>query len=142
MKEIYLCSTLKAEWNRTFNPNLCEALEKAGFSIYLPQRDTNQSGAGPEILAQNMKAMKNAKLLIGIAKNASPNFGAEVGYFFGCGKPVLILAESFQEIPLMTTGMVTDIVILKSLGDVSLYSAQLSRVLAKILQGGSPATQA
>ena len=40
MKDIFITSTLKSEWNVGFNPKLCQALEKSGLSCHLPQRDT------------------------------------------------------------------------------------------------------
>jgi nucleoside 2-deoxyribosyltransferase len=133
---VYLCSTLKFEWNRAFNPRLTQALEARGLSVYLPQRDTNQGGGAETIFKENFAAMRNATILLAVAKNASPNWGAEVGYCAGLGKIVVVLAEIAQDIPLMTTGMATESIFSESLNDIEAYADALAGTLRRLMVAG------
>jgi hypothetical protein len=82
MKKIYIDSTLKHDWNRNFNPQLCSALESKGLTCYLPQRDTDQM-ARDQVFISNKNGMDGAEFLLAVASNESPNWGVEVGYAYG-----------------------------------------------------------
>ena len=53
-KNIYITSTLKSEWNLTFNSLLCDKLEEIGIACHLPQRDTKQDGTDLDKFSQNI----------------------------------------------------------------------------------------
>ena len=106
MKPLYLCSTLKADWNREFNLQLGAKLERAGIGCYLPQRDTRQTASAEEIWTQNTSAIRSSKLLLAVAKNVSLNWGVEVGLAYGLAIPVIALTDNPSEIPLMAAPMV------------------------------------
>lgn len=129
MKDIYLTSTFTNPWNVAFNPVIGAALEKAGFSCYLPHRDTDQNG-GPEVVfAGDMAGMADARCIVAVAKNESPNWGAEVGWFHASGKPIIALAETDHAIPLICNGMVTEVVSADTLDDIGVYVEKLSVVI-------------
>ncbi|MFH1017686.1 MAG: cupin domain-containing protein [Pseudomonadota bacterium] len=102
---VYLISTLKTDWNLTFNPRLCAAIEKRGFRVYLPQRDTDQRGTANEIFQRNISAIVDSHAVLFVGRNETHNCCAEAGFAFGLGKPVLALCEADHEIPVMTRGM-------------------------------------
>lgn len=113
MKAIYLCSTLKSDWNRKFNAKLCKKLERARIKCYLPQRDTRQTDPSAGIWRQNTTAIRSSAVLLAVAKNASVNWGVEVGYAYGIKKPIIALTESLEEIPVMASCMITEYFFLK-----------------------------
>lgn len=59
MKDIFITSTLKSEWNRTFNLRLCQKIEEKGVKCHLPQRDTKQDGSDLNKFNQNIEGIKN-----------------------------------------------------------------------------------
>lgn len=132
MKNIYVCSTLKNKWNLNYNQALANALLSQDIQVYLPQRDTDQSASRGEILSQNMAAMGRSTLMIAVGKNASPNWGAEVGFFYGSGKRVIILAETADEVPLMSQGMNHGLILVPSLEDLESYLGELIAKLADL----------
>jgi nucleoside 2-deoxyribosyltransferase len=124
MKEIYIDSTLKHDWNRNFNPQLCSALESKGLACYLPQRDTDQT-ARDQVFISNKNGMDSAEFLLAVASNESPNWGVEVGYAYGQGKKVIILCAKGHEIPLMGKQMAYKIVEIEDLDDIQTYIDEL-----------------
>lgn len=124
MKKIYIDSTLKHDWNRNFNPQLCSALESKGLTCYLPQRDTDQM-ARDQVFISNKNGMDGAEFLLAVASNESPNWGVEVGYAYGQGKKVVILCAKGHEIPLMGKQMAYKIVEIEDLDDIQSYIDEL-----------------
>jgi nucleoside 2-deoxyribosyltransferase len=129
MKDIYLTSTFTNPWNVAFNPLIGEALEVAGFSCYLPHRDTDQKGGPAVVFAGDMAGMAHARCIVAVAKNESPNWGAEVGWFHASGKPIIALAETDHAIPLICNGMVTEVVRAENLDDITSYADRLKAVI-------------
>lgn len=130
MKDIYIISTIHHEWNLKFNSDLCEALEIHGISVYLPQRDTNQKAKPAAKFAQNAKAMKSSRVIVAVAENETPNWGAEVGYCHGLGKRVIAIANKDHFIPLMASGMIDTIIRAKDLENLD-YIEKLINALKK-----------
>lgn len=129
-KEIFITSTLKLQWNKDFNPILCRKLEERDVSCYLPQRDTEQDGSSESIYRQNICGIDDAGKVLAIGKNESVNWGVEVGYAFGTGKVVVLLAEKEHEIPKMATGMFSDVLRVESLDDIDGYIEKLVEIIA------------
>jgi nucleoside 2-deoxyribosyltransferase len=133
MKDIYLTSTFTNQWNVAFNPVIGEALEKKGFTCYLPHRDTNQQAPLEEKFESNMVAMRNASIILAIAMNESPNFGAEVGYMHGIGRPIIALTSNEHAIPLMCDKMMQAVIRVENLDDVESYIDTLAEKLRAVL---------
>ncbi|MCL5411325.1 MAG: nucleoside 2-deoxyribosyltransferase [Patescibacteria group bacterium] len=129
MKDIFLTSTLHHPWNVDFNPKLCQALESKGFSCYFPERDTNQKGKAEEIFNQNTNGIKNAKKILVVAMNESPNWGAEVGFAFSLRKEVIGLTSKEHEIPIMASGLISKTLRVESLDNFENYLEDLISVL-------------
>ena len=125
MKDLFITSTLHADWNVSFNPKLCEALEKRGINCHLPQRDTNQHGTKEDIFLQNINGIKNSKKVLGVALNESVNWGGEIGFAFGINKKIIALKTKNHEIPLMLRYMVSDYLEVDDIDDIESYIDQL-----------------
>jgi nucleoside 2-deoxyribosyltransferase len=127
MKNIYLTSTFTNEWNVNFNPIIGDALEKNGITCYLPHRDTNQKEENKlEIFKQDINGIDNSSIILAIAQNESPNWGAELGYAYGIKKPILILTNKEHETPLICKGMATEIFQVEDLDNIEEYIGLLS----------------
>lgn len=126
MKNIYLTSTLKSEWNKEFNLNLCKALENADVSVHLPQRDTKQDGTEYDKYEQNIAGMNNSTKILAVGENESINWGLEVGYAFGLKKDIILLIKKDHFIPVMSRGMYTKIIEVEDFEDIITYISALS----------------
>ena len=134
MKNIYLTSTFTNEWNVGFNPKIGDALEKRGITCYLPHRDTNQKEENKlEIFKQDIKGIDNSSIIIAIAMNESPNWGAELGYAYGIKKPILVLTNKEHNIPLICEGMATEIIRVEDMDNIEEYIELLSGKIKNIL---------
>lgn len=129
MKDVYITSTLKLEWNRNFNPQLCQKLEEKGVNCHLPQRDTKQDGSELDKYNQNIEGIKQSKKVLAIGANESINWGIETGYAFGSGKKVILLTTDDHQIPVMSLGMYENIIKVKNLDDFSEYIDTLAKII-------------
>ncbi|PIN74156.1 hypothetical protein COV20_00900 [Candidatus Woesearchaeota archaeon CG10_big_fil_rev_8_21_14_0_10_45_16] len=129
MKDVFITSTLHNDWNVSFNPKLCEELERRGISCHLPQRDTNQNGESNEKFSQNINGINNSKKILGVALNVSPNWGGEVGFSYGSNKPIILLAEDTTEIPLMLEHMSDRIIRVENINNIEDYINQLISII-------------
>ncbi|NQV00490.1 MAG: hypothetical protein HQ538_07155 [Parcubacteria group bacterium] len=121
MKDIFLCSTFTSDWNLSFNPKLCDALEKRSITCYSPKRDTNQEGTPQGKFEQNTEAIKNAKVLLYISIHETPNGGGEVGFAYGIGKKIIVLTKKRHKTPLMLKGMVDTTLEVDDLDNIENY---------------------
>lgn len=129
MKDVFITSTLQSDWNIKFNLKICKALEKRGISCYLPQRDTNQDGNTDEKFNQNIEGIKNAKNLLVIALNETPNWGAEIGFARGINKKIFALTSEDHNIPLMTSGMINKVLRVGNLAAIESYIDKLISII-------------
>src|SRR3989339_514657 len=104
MKDVFITSTLKSEWNRNFNPQLCRKLEEKGVNCHLPQRDTKQDGSELDKYNQNIQGIKNSK-------------------------KVIYLTTDDHSIPVMSLGMYENIIKVKSLDNFNEYIDNLVKVI-------------
>lgn len=125
MDNLFITSTLHSDWNLSFNPKLCKALEDKGVICHLPQRDTEQTGSKENIFKQNIEGIKNSKKVLCIALNESTNWGAEVGFAYGINKNIIALKTKDHEIPLMLRYMIGDVVEVDDLDDIEGYIDEL-----------------
>ena len=131
MKDVFITSTLKSEWNKSFNPLLCQKLEENNILCHLPQRDTNQDGSYSEKYTQNIDGINNSKRVLSIGINESVNWGLETGYSFGIGKKVILLTDKDHFIPVMSLGMFYKIIKVTNFDDFSSYLDDLIEALTK-----------
>lgn len=129
MKDVYITSTLKSEWNRNFNPQLCQKLEEKGVNCHLPQRDTKQDGSELDKYNQNIEGIKQSKKVLAIGANESINWGIETGYAFGSGRNVILLTTDDHQIPVMSLGMYENIIKVKNLDDFREYIDTLAKII-------------
>ena len=133
MKDLYLTSTFKNAWNLEFNPKISNALSTKGFDCHFPKKVEKEEEYMPAFLA-DIEGIKISKCLFAIAENETPNWGAEVGYAYALGKPVIALAKNGHEIPLVCNGMVTEIVQVADLNKIEDYIDHLADVLNKYIK--------
>lgn len=125
MEALYITSTLHTDWNIQFNVKLSNAFEKNNIKCYLPQRDTEQHQGSEVIFTQNTKAIQESKYFLGVAKNFTPNFAAEIGYAYGLGKKIILLTDEDEDIPMIVKSMSANIIEVKHLDNVDDYIDKL-----------------
>ncbi len=131
MKKLFITSTLHSEWNFSFNPKLCDALEKEGIKCHLPQRDTDQKGSREGVFQQNIDGIKNSEKVLCIALNESVNWGGEVGFAHGINKKIIALKDKNHEIPLMLRYMIDDVVEVDDINNIEKYVNKLIEKIKK-----------
>ena len=116
MKTIYICSRLK---NRVLNRRITQFLESNEFAVHLPERDTPQSDPD-EIFTGNLNAIRTCDVLLAVLKGGGLDFGFEVGYAFGLGKPILGFLEdaSYRDDPMLAGAISKTVSSIEELGDV------------------------
>ena len=128
MKDIFLCSTFTTKWNIDYNSKILEALENHDILCYAPYRDTNQQGTE---FQQNIEGIKNAKKLIYVSLNETPNGGGEVGFAYGINKPIVVLTTKGHKSPLMLKGMFTEVLEIDDLDNIDTYIDRLVEIIKK-----------
>ena len=133
MADVFITSTLKSEWNLAYAPRLCKELETRGITCHLPQRDTNQAGNAESKCRENLTAVKNAKILIGVLVNATINSGLEFGYAHGIERPIVFLTDETHSVPVMAETMYSEVIKVKSLDDISSYIENLCACIKRLM---------
>ncbi len=135
MKDIYLTSTFTNQWNVEFNHKIGDTLEKKGVLCYLPHRDTDQvNGTRIEKFTQDIEGINISSIILAIASNESPNWGAELGYAYGIKKPILAISDKNHAIPLICNGMVTDVLEVNDINIIDEYIDLLIERIRKIIK--------
>lgn len=129
--DVFISSTLQKPWNVKFNLHLCELLESKQIQCFLPQRDVRPEN-NTAIFEQNIKGIKNSKVVLSITPHSSVSLGLEAGYAYGIGKPILVLKSSKHKVPSMLDGMDVNIFRVKSLNEVYAKTEELILVLKKL----------
>jgi len=129
MKDAFITSTHRHEWNRHYNPRLCRALERRGLAVYLPMRDTNQKAPYDKICKSNLAGIRNSNIVIAVAENESVNWGLEVGYAYGLDKRVITLAKEGHQLPVMCLEMSWRELYFKNLDDIKKYIDTLADLI-------------
>ncbi|MFA6098254.1 MAG: nucleoside 2-deoxyribosyltransferase domain-containing protein [Patescibacteria group bacterium] len=127
--KLFLTSTLHNDWNLKFNPKLTAALESRGFTVHMPQRDTDQRAPEAERVRQNMEAVKKADACVIVLENQSMNLAAETGYAYGTGRPTIALVKKGEFIHWMLRGMLNVIIEVEDIADIDAYIGQLEKAL-------------
>ncbi len=134
MRNIYLTSTFRHQWNRDFNPLIGEALTSVGFSCHLPTIFDPAKETAGAIFKRDIDGINDSEIILAIAENESPNWGGEVGYAYGIKKPIVALADKNHQIPLILHGMIAEVVCVDNLNDINSYIDNLSAVIKKYLR--------
>lgn len=121
MNDLYLTSTFTNPWNVEFNSKIGDFLEKNKMKCYLPHRDTNQSGNKDTIFTGDIGGIDNSNLILAIAMNESPNFGAEVGYAYAKNTPIIALTTKNHHIPLICEKMCVEIIQVDDIDNIQEY---------------------
>jgi nucleoside 2-deoxyribosyltransferase len=95
---IYLAGPLFNVAEQSFNRNLADTLEQAGYSVFLPQAGEQQTASSEDIYKCNMQALKDAALVVANMDGPDPDSGTcfECGYSVGTGKPVIVFRTDFR----------------------------------------------
>ncbi|MCX9012600.1 MAG: nucleoside 2-deoxyribosyltransferase [Candidatus Methanoperedens sp.] len=102
MKNIYLAASLFSEAECEFNHKLRDEIKREGFSVFLPQEDSNnikdKKNRQKIIFDKNLDAIENSDILVAVLDGADVDSGTawEIGYAYAKGKPVLGLRTDFR----------------------------------------------
>lgn len=104
-KTIYLAAPLFSEAEQEFNRKLRDQITERGFSVFLPQEDSNDTTdmrhkeKQSYIFQQNLDAIDNSDIIVAILDGGSDvdsGTAWELGYAFANKKPVLALKTDFR----------------------------------------------
>jgi nucleoside 2-deoxyribosyltransferase len=105
----YFAGPMDEEYKRR-NEKLVSKLEKLGFKIYLPQRDTNQGYSARRIFMLNMSALKRSDAVIVVLSNTRGVY-LETGYAKALGKTLIgFMVEETKELGPITRNFFNHIV--------------------------------
>lgn len=136
MRDIFITSTFRNEWNKDFNLKLVNLLESSGFTVFLPQRDSAQRGNGRETFAQDMAGVDSCNMIVAIgSKTQTANWGFEIGYAYKSGKPVIVLTDHEHPIELLPQNAAVQVIEVENLDNTSEY---IERLIAAIRQSFLP----
>lgn len=105
IKTIYLAAPLFSEAEQEFNRKLRDQITERGFSVFLPQEDSNDTTdmrheeKQSYIFQQNLDAIDNSDIIVAILDGGSDvdsGTAWELGYAFANKKPVLALKTDFR----------------------------------------------
>ncbi|CAG0963550.1 MAG: Nucleoside 2-deoxyribosyltransferase [Candidatus Methanoperedens nitroreducens] len=102
MKTVYLAAPLFSEAECDFNRKLRDELISAGFTVFLPQEDSNNVKDMLDrqkiIFSKNLKGIENSDIIIAVIDGADVDSGTawEIGFAFAKAKPVLGLRTDFR----------------------------------------------
>ena len=140
MIKVYLASSLK---NYTINHRITRILESKGISCFLPQRDALEStlkntSNNNHVLAgrvkeANVTGIKNANIVLIIARNLGSDTAWECGFATALGKRTILLKTQHDTIEdvYMLYNSVDKIIEIRSFS-----TKELVKVLAQIVEKG------
>ena len=97
--KLYFAGPLFTTPERTWNAEVVAALRAGGHEIFLPQeQEPGKDAAG--IFATDVGGIDWADGLVAIMDGADPDSGTcwEVGYAYGCKKPVVLVRTDFRDL--------------------------------------------
>lgn len=134
--KVFLTSTLHHPLNLALNPRIASMLEARGFSVYLPQRDTDQSSDKTKI-AQNLNAIRASDASLVIIDHGTHNLAAEAGFAKGLGHMTIGVVTKGTDVPIMLRGVLDHLLEVESLSDVPAYMDTVMRHLSTPRTNGS-----
>jgi nucleoside 2-deoxyribosyltransferase/predicted secreted protein len=100
---VYLAAPLFSEPERAYNLLVAGELRNNFFDVYLPQEagddsDTRNKEEQVRIFSENLRALKNADIIVAIIDGADADSGTawEMGYAYALGKQVIALRTDFR----------------------------------------------
>jgi nucleoside 2-deoxyribosyltransferase/predicted secreted protein len=100
---VYLAAPLFSEPERAYNLSIAGQLRNNFFDVFLPQEAGDDSDARNKeeqvrIFSENLRALKNADIIIAIIDGADADSGTawEMGYAYAQGKQVIALRTDFR----------------------------------------------
>jgi nucleoside 2-deoxyribosyltransferase len=100
---VYLAAPLFSEPERAYNLSITGHLKNNFFDVYLPQEagddtDTRNKEEQVRIFSENLRALKNADIIVAIIDGADADSGTawEMGYAYAHGKQVIALRTDFR----------------------------------------------
>lgn len=102
MRTVYLAAPLFSQAELDFNRRLRDEIKSAGFSVFLPQEDSNNIKDGKNrqaiIFNKNVGAIENSDIIVAVIDGTDVDSGTawEIGYAWALGKPVLGLRTDFR----------------------------------------------
>ena len=133
MKDIYLTSTFSNQWNIEFNPKIGEAITQNGITCNLPRKNINFERTNKEVFDQDIEGIKDSSIILAIAINETPNWGAEIGYAYGINKPILVLTDKNHQLPVICEGMITKTIRVENLDSIQEYIDSLVMEIKKLI---------
>ncbi len=133
MKDIFITSTFRNDWNRAFNTRLAEMFEAQGLAVFLPQRNSEQVGNRRETFLQDVAGIDQCKMIVAVgSKTQTANWGFEIGYAYQ-KKPIMVITDQEHPVELMPEGAVNRIMVVKDLENTSEYFEELALNIKKYL---------
>ena len=102
MRKVYLAAPLFSEGECVFNRLLRDEIKKTGFTVFLPQEDSNNKidtkNRQEIIFKKNMTALEDSDIIVAVIDGADIDSGTawEIGYAFSRGKSILGLRTDFR----------------------------------------------
>lgn len=128
--DLYFCATFRTEQSKALNLQLEARFKAEGYSCFLPQRDSDQSGDRKRTFLEDVAGIDRSRMVVAIgAYLQSANWGFELGYCYAKKKPVVVLTSADCPLDLMTEGSVQNMVIAQDIEDVDSYYAELIGIL-------------
>jgi nucleoside 2-deoxyribosyltransferase/predicted secreted protein len=100
---VYLAAPLFSEPERAYNLSVAGQLRDNFFDVFLPQEagddsDTRNKEEQVRIFSENLRALKNADIIVAIIDGADADSGTawEMGYAYALGKQVIALRTDFR----------------------------------------------
>ena len=101
---VYLAGPLFSEAEREFNQRLKALLAREGYSVFLPQEDSNEKihthnqREKKKIFKENLHAIKECDLVVAVLDGADVDSGTawEIGYAHAIQKPVIGIKTDFR----------------------------------------------
>lgn len=132
--DVFVTSTFRNDWNREFNVALCAALEGQGFAVFLPQRDSQQTGNRARTFAEDVEGLRQSRCVVAIGtRMQSANWGFEIGMAYALNKPVLILTDTEHPPELMTEGAMSKLIVPASIEAIDSYLDELVAAIRSML---------
>ena len=103
-KKVYIAGPLFSEAELDFNKNLKEAVAKKGFTVYLPQENSEDTAHMRHehkqnyIFQQNVEIIDDSDIILAVLDGADVDSGTawEIGYAYAKGKSIFGLRTDFR----------------------------------------------
>jgi nucleoside 2-deoxyribosyltransferase len=110
MTRLYIAGPLFNSHERGYLEQIAHALERAGYSTFLPHRDagvmTSEMQRGP-IFQADLDALNDCAGVVALLSGADHDSGtsAELGYMFALGKPCFGISDDVRRLNNMIWGI-------------------------------------